>query len=113
MRAFAILIFFLQLLAFSSAEAKAPDQPKEATGKVSNLSAYKFHGGHPVEFVRPAAFYRSTNTVKDFRHLTGLAFNTTLQGNFPQDVQKLSAAGTVYPRKLLLRLLLFPDHYFW
>ena len=113
-RAFVLFILLFQLFAFFTAEAKAPVSSQEKAQKdLSSVSTSFFHPDHPIELTGSTHFNPVMPTIRVSRFLTGLQCITSLAINSLEEQPRQAYADWVQPYVPLVRLLLFPRHYFW
>ena len=109
-----ISILFVQLLGYFTAEAGKPfpindvSQPEN-----TRIAAADFHHDHTAEIVRPIQFHCATFKLTDQPFPAGKLSINKLGYYLPDELRKRENVCPTSTWVPLVRLLLFPKHYFW
>lgn len=111
---FTICLLFIQLLGHITAEAEVPFQISNISQQENAAIAISsFHTDHAAEVVCTIQFNGTTFKWRAHRFQAGSISINNLSNYIPEEPGN---HANVYPAPIrvpLVRLLLFPNHYFW
>lgn len=110
---FTICILFIQLVSCFTAGAETPDQHIISQKKDAVVSSLSGHHDPIAELARSIHFNCTTVQIRDHRLLEDVPSTDNLGSYIAEALRKRAIAHPVSPRFPLIRLLLFPNHYFW
>ena len=106
--------FLLNLFGHFVTEAKAPVQPHTKNQQeISNPAAFSFYRDHPADLTQPARIHCITFKGRDLRPFSGLGSTEAGTQLLPCQFSTPPSLCTSPASITLIRLILFPNHYFW
>jgi hypothetical protein len=104
---------FVQLIRCITAVAEAPYQHNVSQKQHAAVAAFSYHHDPAAELARSIHFTGTTFQVKDHRFQEDVLAANNLNSSMATALRKRAIAYSASPRSPLIRLLLFPNHYFW
>ena len=112
-RALVLYIIFIQLLSYFSAAATSTAARNSEVHQEASIAAASFMRDQPAELTPSPHFTCTGFKVRDQRFVHSLLVITGFHSNNPGKLNTIAAIPYLPPYRPLIRLLLYPKHYFW
>ena len=103
----------MQLLTQFTAAANLPDRAPVSQKETSTITEAGFHQKHAAEIVPAFRLHSTTGKIRVQRYLEAVIAIINRSNYLSGEIHKRVTAFPFTPGIPLVRLLLFPPHYFW